>query len=1330
MANNDNIKAVKVGGLNIQSATIGQDIQTRFDTIDQNFQQILMSEYLKGVKGDSVYSETLVLKSREASDYFEQIKQLIFGDKLSDITEKRLSKLGEQPITLIFEKAEVGEPILLSVLPFIYKDPLFDENMSNINVDESDVYNGLDYSCTICYDKQEGFQKLDVPSVYYDSDKKRFNWKINGVDTGLVAQGPPGSQGETGTGLLIAEYDEVAKKEIIDDVTYIYKYIKLTSFYYNMDDDTNTSNKPSDLNDAKWVPVTNSEKINKIPLINNCLVFARKKLGAQETQEVDENLAPVVDEGDGSQTAVGTPAKYNWRWGLLFIDKADGTTIYKLKDGGSLNEIIGLNGESLMNLMKENRYTFIPNKKDNVLDIVPNADGHIIYSDDNGNLQLESTISDPELKSQITLESQYSNNVFKKIQIPVEGTDKKPLTLGKQVQGKDTYYVDFSDCGTVKGNIESADKLNTDAGSNTEPVFFSKGVPVKCGTKLSSDISGKADTAGTADVARQLIIVDDKGESKPNVGSANKPIYFADGKPVECTSVELKSDTAGIADVAKKLTVNAGSNTKPVYFVDGKPVECRSVSLKAATAGTADKANQLTVNAGSSKQPVYFENGKPMVCKSIELKADTAGVADFALQLQSKQRSAVNVGSSTKPVYFSNGVPVECGTIGVAAKANKLSNSRSFAISGGVISAAVSFNGEANVTLPVTSINESYLNWGERNSADVRITPIDVAMNTELSANRLSFMPANDISVDYSTDGGTTWTDYGASDASKQSHVTTGLGCDFYLGKKTTGQLKSDKLRITITATAGATYFSLKKILVQVSTNGAQTAFVNVEVQKNGSGVWTQKGQYPVSGWFGWNSIPLVAAFGGADTQTNNIRKIRLTYSISGPMGGYETRTAFKAMALAMHGENSWSSVNALAAFGHLYGWDAEQNAFFPAGLSVTKQLDAASIVSKDNQLRNINALNILPMSGYSKIGDSGKAWAEIHADKVITNDFNVSSITATNADFKTAEIDEVKTDKIKHVIIQDKLPVASTTKLEAKELNYTVSNNLNAVKYFGVDPVDGKSSGTIHIANIVLKTSELPMVMNDKIDVKINNMCFPIGITYINDYDDVKKYSNWWWRTFRYWAYVGIRNVKVQIFNGSTMLAEKSLSGYQTTLYEEYSSNKRNGAVYYPSTSFTFDDIALTKSGSKYKDVTLSVKLSYIVERTVGSDYRDATRTRVDYVYTPGAYIMKSNPTVWQAKHVYTGYPSINQQNKASNNDVINGIYTPLIPTNNYIYLTNEGIQIVNGRSTLTIVPPKDGNGKGTGDDFGYIEVKQLDTTKNTVSYITKKKSLWDLLS
>lgn len=248
----------------------------------------------------------------------------------------------------------------------------------------------------------------------------------------------------------------------------------------------------------------------------------------------------------------------------------------------------------------------------------------------------------------------------------------------------------------------------------------------------------------------------------------------------------------------------------------------------------------------------------------------------------------------------------------------------------------------SNNILSGAKVYESLLQWGNT-AISGSLSPLDVAMDSQWSSNRLSFMPASGINIEYSTDGGTTWTDYGATDDQKRSLVTTGLSYALSPGKNTTRQkINSDRVRVTITAENGKTYFSLKKIYMYISQNGASGCKVLIEKAQCGSDTtFVQVGEYSISGWSGWNSIPLTANFGGGDGQTGNIRRLRLTYYFTTYPTGYgetDDKSAVKwtISKLNMIGETSWSNSGGnLPATGHIYSYDINKNVTFPASMTV-----------------------------------------------------------------------------------------------------------------------------------------------------------------------------------------------------------------------------------------------------------------------------------------------------------------------------------------------------------------------------------------------------------
>ena len=181
------------------------------------------------------------------------------------------------------------------------------------------------------------------------------------------------------------------------------------------------------------------------------------------------------------------------------------------------------------------------------------------------------------------------------------------------------------------------------------------------------------------------------------------------------------------------------------------------------------------------------------------------------------------------------------------------------------------------------------------------------------SANCFFGAKPSAIRVEYSTDGGTTWLDYGLTDAYKQMLLSQYGGVSVFCGKNThiqpgyTGSIVGTKdlsdaniadqrLRITICdsslaneGTTGSTdrwlYCTLRRIGIYMSTQSA-TAGVHCLFErrtsanfKSGTDTWVSEGDYKIQGDSGWNSIPCSNAttangitFGVSDSQTREIR--------------------------------------------------------------------------------------------------------------------------------------------------------------------------------------------------------------------------------------------------------------------------------------------------------------------------------------------------------------------------------------------------------------------------------------------------------------------------
>lgn len=192
-------------------------------------------------------------------------------------------------------------------------------------------------------------------------------------------------------------------------------------------------------------------------------------------------------------------------------------------------------------------------------------------------------------------------------------------------------------------------------------------------------------------------------------------------------------------------------------------------------------------------------------------------------------------------------------------------------------------------------------------------------MSNTHSANRLAFAKPQGMVVEYSRDGGLSWTEALNIDFVK-TRLMSGIGDSCYIGGVQTGTTVNDKLRITLDAHDLGIYVQAVKLLLNIGTNGATGSHVLVEISKIGAPTtFTSYGDYPLSGWSGWNSIPLAFAFGGSSNQTDQTKKIRLTFGITGISSGTGN---FALYNLQLYSSTYWGTNSSMAKTGHLYGYD------------------------------------------------------------------------------------------------------------------------------------------------------------------------------------------------------------------------------------------------------------------------------------------------------------------------------------------------------------------------------------------------------------------------
>lgn len=437
---------------------------------------------------------------------------------------------------------------------------------------------------------------------------------------------------------------------------------------------------------------------------------------------------------------------------------------------------------------------------------------------------------------------------------------------------------------------------------------------------------------------------------------------YSAGTGIDITNNVISADTDVLAtqtDLAgKQDTLTAGSNMEITNNVISAKVDSalsassanpvQNSVVKAALDSKANSADLATVATSGSYNDLSDKPTIPTVNNgTLTIQKNGTNVQTFTANQSTNATANITVPTDTNDLTNGAGYITSSGT---AAKANQLTTARTIALGTGATGTATSFDGSSNITIPVTDVKDAYVTWGGKAIYN-NISPDDAGCVDEFGHNKMAFLPANCIQVHYSTDGGSTWVDYGLTDAQKIQLVTYGdVNCKS--GKDTaatSSNVTNLKLRVRIaaaasTATGGSSLYTMwKKILINVTDPGSDCnmtfRYRTIANYKAGTETWVNSGTtYTVRGGSGWNSIPIPTSwpdrFGGNFTnQTSQPGQVEFVFSNT-KLGTWGDKK-ISASAFRMIGVTNWSMPSDMARTGNIYSYDTSKNVAFPANVKV-----------------------------------------------------------------------------------------------------------------------------------------------------------------------------------------------------------------------------------------------------------------------------------------------------------------------------------------------------------------------------------------------------------
>ena len=202
-----------------------------------------------------------------------------------------------------------------------------------------------------------------------------------------------------------------------------------------------------------------------------------------------------------------------------------------------------------------------------------------------------------------------------------------------------------------------------------------------------------------------------------------------------------------------------------------------------------------------------------------------------------------------------------------------------------------------------------------------------------INANRSAFFPGENVYIEHSTDGGSSWTEYTTSQFAVSSRknlfsMTRAIGLPF---GTVTPVTTNHRCRVTMQSPGNTWYCSLDRVFMFINTSG-HTIKCDIEVSTYGAQTTYTKiiSDYSLNGWAGPNMISFGNRSAWGTNSSGHIYNIRITFKITEVNTNYQN-TQSSVRDIRFFGPNFWGTANTPRFAGHLYNWDAAQNVTFPS---------------------------------------------------------------------------------------------------------------------------------------------------------------------------------------------------------------------------------------------------------------------------------------------------------------------------------------------------------------------------------------------------------------
>ena len=482
---------------------------------------------------------------------------------------------------------------------------------------------------------------------------------------------------------------------------------------------------------------------------------------------------------------------------------------------------------------------------------------------------------------------------------------------------------------------------------------------------------------------------------------ANADLALADVGALSQNFINHEGDTTVHITANERKAWNAKANASTLNSHTGNTTIHTTAEEKASWNGKYTKPTtgipaedlsddvNASINSGSMSYELASEaNGKV----SLLLESYGAEIPDLKNELAKKQDKLVS-GTSIKTV---NGTSLlgsgNITTPKTTVVDNLTSTSGTDALSanqGKVLSDRLN-NGDF-------SAKEAKMQWGGKNNNEGNLSPIESLLTD--SANRLTFGNAGGVTVEYSTDGGSTWNAYTErTDYEKLLYpIADAVFCLGGSNSTDRATTLNDMLRITINAKGVGRYLGgIRKMLIYGGTRNARSLNVVLEarratggVEGGGNNAFEQVGTLTYDGWPAWGAISLNDSFFGtwstATTYNNrSVIEYRLTFSVNSVSN--TTYGAPYIQLIKLHSLTVYEANEFIAKYGNPLLLMNDGYIHADRELYLTKRVQAQNMqVSNLNVLSSLNITPSTTIQGVLTVGSKISAGGNIEGSAKLT---------------------------------------------------------------------------------------------------------------------------------------------------------------------------------------------------------------------------------------------------------------------------------------------------------------------------------------------------------